>query len=291
MADYQVNAYRDTYEVYELTEESTGSRVTVCPERGGIVTGFASGGKELLYLDRDTFLDPNANIRGGIPILFPISGQLPEGMYEWEGAAYRIRNHGVVRNRPWQVVGTSTDGSASLTLRFVSDAGTEAEYPFAFELLFTYRLQDGKLRIEQEYINHSDRPLPFYAGLHPYFYATPGPVAYQTDATRLLDLNDGEEKPFAGTLDISEAKESVVLLNASEPSISFLPNGAGAIKLAYSPVFKYIVLWTAPGKPFLCVEPWMAKNEEMLRGEELVSVEPGSRLHAFVEIAAGRTAE
>jgi len=286
MADHRVRTYTDTYEMVELIEESTNSRVTVCPERGGIVTGFATGGRELLYLDRETFLDPAANIRGGIPVLFPISGQLPGGEYTWEASSYRIRNHGVVRNRPWQVVGTGTEEGAALTLRIASDEGTEAEYPFAFELKFTYRLLNGSLRIEQEYVNRSERVLPFYAGLHPYFNAAPGPIAYRTDATRMLDLNDGVEKPFTGTLDLSAAKESVILLDAHEPAISFDPGTGESVGLRYSPEFKYAVLWTVPGKPFLCVEPWMAKNEEMIRGEELMRLAAGSSLRVFVEIAA-----
>ena len=41
---------------------------------GGIVTRFAAFGRELLYLDRKTFADPAANVRGGNPVLFPSPG-------------------------------------------------------------------------------------------------------------------------------------------------------------------------------------------------------------------------
>ncbi|WP_438431262.1 aldose epimerase [Gorillibacterium sp. sgz500922] len=285
MADHRIQTYTDAFEMVELTEESTDSSVILCPERGGIVTSFRSRGRELLYLDRETLLDPAANVRGGIPVLFPISGQLPGGEYVWEGQSYRIRNHGVVRNRPWRVVGTSTEDGAAVTIRIASDAGTQGEYPFTFELTFTYRLRNGALRIEQEYANLSERAMPFYAGLHPYFNAAIGPIAYETDATRLLDLNDGAEKPFSGTLDLSGAKESAVLLDAREPMISFAADEGARVALRYSPEFRYIVLWTVPGKPFICVEPWMAKNEEMLRGDELARLDPQSRLRLFVEIS------
>lgn len=279
-SDHQVLAKTDIYPVYELVENSTDSRVTICPERGGIVISFVSKGRELLYLDRETYADPAANIRGGIPVLFPISGQLPGGRYEWEGEAFTIKNHGVARDRAWEVVGTDEDGQASLTLRLTDSAATYEVFPFHFELVFTYRLKDGKLGIQQGYRNHSDRPLPMYAGFHPYFALEPGPVHYRTDATRMLDYNDMAEKAFSGTLDLSGMVEAVALLDAQKPEIGFEVGEGTLVRLRYSDVFRYVVLWTAANKPFVCVEPWMAKNGEMLRGDELVRVAPGETLQA-----------
>ena len=76
------------------------------PERGGIIIGYGVEGTELLYLNNETFQDEEANVRGGIPILFPISGQLENGEYEWEGISYTMKNHGFARNMPWEVIET-----------------------------------------------------------------------------------------------------------------------------------------------------------------------------------------
>lgn len=56
MSAYEVTSTKDTYTLYELKEKATSSRVTVCPERGGIVLNYSVRGEELLYLDRNTFL-------------------------------------------------------------------------------------------------------------------------------------------------------------------------------------------------------------------------------------------
>ncbi|MBC8079374.1 MAG: aldose epimerase [Gorillibacterium sp.] len=281
---YAVIKRLDVYTIYELKESSTNSRVTVCPERGGIVMGFEVAGRQLLYLDRETFVDPKANIRGGIPILFPISGQLPGGQYHWEGMTYSMKNHGVARDRAWEVVRSDDQGQASLTLKLTSSDETFISFPFSFELIFTYRLKNGKLSIEQEYINKSKRAMPMYAGFHPYFSVVPGAVVYRSDATRMLDYNINEEKPFTDTLDLSHSQDAVVLLDAKQREISFQVEQGLRIRLSYSDVFSYVVLWTASGKPFICIEPWMAKNGEMLRGEELVKVEPGESLQAELKI-------
>lgn len=284
MNTYRVHTYIDTFEIYELTETSTRSRVTICPERGGIVLSYQAFGRELLYLDKATFVDPDANIRGGIPVLFPISGQLPGGTYVWDGVSYSMRNHGVARNRPWRVVRTSDEEQASITLALASDAGTLESFPFDFELTFTYVLKDGKLQIQQEYRNHSERPMPMYAGFHPYFAASPGPISYQTDASRMLDYNDNQEKEFTGVLDMADKPESVVLLGAKDHQLSFSVDEGVQIGMSYSDHFPYVVLWGVRGKPFICVEPWMAMNDEMSRKQELTIVEPGACLTAELSI-------
>jgi galactose mutarotase-like enzyme len=281
---WNVRTYTDRYEIYELAEAETDSAVRVCPERGGIAIGCRLHGRELLYLDRGTFLDPSANIRGGIPVLFPICGQLEGGEYEWEGVRYAMKNHGVARISPWEVAGTGTDGEASLTLVLRSGEATMASYPFAFELQFTYALSGGALAIRQSYRNLSDRSMPVQAGFHPYFATAAKKLRYDTDATRYLDYNDGREKPFDGAIDLSGLVESVALLDPRTPRIAFELDGIGRVEMRYSKVFGKVVLWSVEGKPFVCVEPWTALNGALNRKEGLIPVAPGDALEAELTI-------
>ncbi|WP_308637669.1 aldose epimerase family protein [Paenibacillus silvisoli] len=286
---YEVRQSVDTYTLYTLTDSASRASVTICPERGAIATSCVIGGEELFYLDRATFLDPEANIRGGNPILFPICGQLPGGEYERDGTAYRMRNHGVARNRAWEVVSTSDAGEAALTVRLRSSEDTRAEYPWDFELLFTYALVDGALQIRQTYRNLSESAMPFYAGFHPYFRSESKDLVYGTDATRYLDYNDNEVKAVDGAVRMSGLKESVALLDASARSISFPgPDGRATVTMSYSDAFKYVVLWQVDGSPFVCVEPWMALTGELVRKEELPMLEAGAQLELALTIAYSR---
>ncbi|WP_223830134.1 aldose epimerase family protein [Paenibacillus arenilitoris] len=276
--------------MYELTEPGTNSRVLVCPERGGIVTSCRLRGIELFYLDQATFEHPAANIRGGNPILFPICGQLDGQSYEWNGRSYKMANHGVARTSAWEVVGTSADGEASVTIRLTSDERTLESFPFAFELLFTYALKDGELHTRQTYRNLSESgAMPFYAGFHPYF-AIDGDkkIAYESDATKYLDYNDNVVKPFEGSVDLEELVESVCLLDPKKAEISF-PGAAGArVRMTYDGIFKYVVLWSVKDRPFVCVEPWMAMTGELNRQEELVMLEAGGELRANLTIGCDK---
>ncbi|WP_127530875.1 aldose epimerase family protein [Paenibacillus kobensis] len=283
-AHYSIREYREQYDMIQLSEQLTASSVTLCPERGGIAISCKLNDTELFYLDESTFLDPNANIRGGNPILFPISGQLANSQYEWNGQTYKMRNHGVARTSAWETVSRSDEGQASVTLRLTSNASTRESYPFDFELDFTYSLRGGKLYIEQSYRNTGSEPMPMYPGFHPYFTAEDKNIAYETDASRYIDYNDMIEKPFTGSIDLSGLVESVTLLDPVRPEIAFPVSGGHTVRMTYSSHFKYVVLWSVEGKPFICVEPWMAKTGELNAQQELVIVQPGETLLAALTI-------
>ncbi|MBD8069394.1 aldose epimerase [Bacillus sp. PS06] len=283
---YEVTEAVDrSYKVYILKDKTTNSWVKIAPERGGIVYSYGVEGEELLYLNEETFNQPDANVRGGIPILFPISGQLTDGSYEWDGITYRMNNHGFARNASWEVAGYEQDGKASLTLRLVSNEQTKASYPFEVEVVFTYVLENGRLAIHQEYMNTGEQPMPMYPGFHPYFKSTGKNLTYETDATRYFDYNDGQAKEFEGRVDLEGLKEAVVLLDANQSSIAFQPSSGGKrIRLDYGSEFKYVMLWTESGKDFVCVEPWMAKTDEFNRKDELVMVGVGENVQTVLSI-------
>ncbi|WAH36475.1 aldose epimerase family protein [Alicyclobacillus dauci] len=286
---YIVREFVDKFKMVELKNEANNSWVHICPHRGGIVTSFGVEGKDLLYLDKTTFYDESANIRGGNPILFPVCGQLLDGHYEIEGVSYRLKNHGFARNKPWQVIDTVADeDKASVTLRLQSDGETKAVYPFDFELEFEYVLMDNQLIMNQKYTNSGETTMPMYAGFHPYFPTTEKDLAYETDATSYLDYNDMVEKPYEGHIDLAPLVESVALMDTKVRRIGFQPPGYDKkIVLEYGDVFTNVQIWSVQGKDFVCVEPWMARTYAMNTGEGLVHVEPHQTLDTHLTIRYG----
>lgn len=165
---FTVTTEQRQYQTYILTDQEQAALLEVVPERGGIISRWQVQGQEILYLDRERFQDPNLTVRGGIPILFPICGNLPNNTYTYLGQPYQLKQHGFARDLPWQVVHQSTQNQAALTLELTSNAQTLAVYPFDFQLRFTYQIQGRMLSLRQQYTNRSDRPMPFATGLHPY---------------------------------------------------------------------------------------------------------------------------
>ncbi|WP_249315818.1 aldose epimerase [Bacillus sp. FJAT-49711] len=284
---YEIAKEKDEqYTIYHLKDKETGSWLKVAPERGGIITSFGVKGVETLFLNKKTFYDEEANVRGGIPILFPISGQLHDGEYEWEGTVYKMKNHGFARNLPWEVIDTNTEGQASITLRLTSSEATKNAYPFEFEVIYTYILKNNKLQILQEYVNRSDKEMPIYAGFHPYFITSNKKLEYETDAKTYRDDNDFEIKDVSDGLDLTSKIESFVLLDAEKKEIAFtLPEIDKHITLKYGEEFKYVYLWTEQEQGFICVEPWMAQTDEMNRKEELYFVGKGESLKTYLNVS------
>jgi galactose mutarotase-like enzyme len=261
----------------------------IVPERGGIVTKFNVQGEPVFYLDETTLFDQGKNIRGGNPVLFPICGPLQDGRYEEGGRTYAMKQHGFARNKAWVVEDVSTEKEkAGIKLKLVSDSETLEGYPFNFTLEFSYVLSGNKLTIDQRYINIADRPMPFYAGFHPYFLAPDrSGVKLDIPALSYLDLLTGEKMEFNGVIELNDGPEiNGVFGDLQQRQLSFSGHGTGrVITIDFDGNFKYIVLWTLPGKDFLCIEPWMGMNYGLNKGE-YVLLGPGAELKARVSITA-----
>ena len=66
------------YKHWEYLNLDTGDFLRIVPERGGLITSWVCNNQEILYFDQLRFGDLSKSVRGGMPILFPICGDLPE---------------------------------------------------------------------------------------------------------------------------------------------------------------------------------------------------------------------
>lgn len=272
------------FSLYEIKDLNTNSWFCISPERGGLVTNLGLNGEEVLYLDEETFYDERVNVRGGIPILFPACDRLEQEQYKIGNQLFKMGNHGFARNLPW-VIKEVDEKSYSITIELNSTEATKIQYPFDFKLTFKFQLCDGAFTIYQSYENYSNYPMPFYAGFHPYFKAQQKHGSYGIYATKYLDVNDGQVKSFEGELDITTTEEALILLDSKDQEITFPFNSKKKLSMQYSKEFKYVTLWSQPGKPFLCIEPWMGKPNSFNTKEDLQYVEENKALHAFLTIA------
>jgi len=76
--------------------------IKFCPDRGGVITNWVSDGNEILYFDEKRFMDKTKSIRGGIPILFPICGNLNTSSSVFGNGYLQLPQHGFARDLQWQ---------------------------------------------------------------------------------------------------------------------------------------------------------------------------------------------
>ncbi|AEF18020.1 Aldose 1-epimerase [Thermoanaerobacterium xylanolyticum LX-11] len=284
---YKVEKYMDKFETYRLYDLKSNSFFEVVPERGGIITRYVWAGQDILYLDKETLYNTEKNIRGGIPILFPICGYLKDEKYTIDGREYNMKQHGIARLYKWDVVKTSADDSASITLKFTSSSETREIYPFDFELIFTYILKNGMLTIEQQYVNKSEKNMIFYSGFHPYFYIeNKDNASISVDSDACYDAIDKKQLIFDGEIDFKKTEVNLIFEPKSNECSILDKKRSMKVILKYDEVFKYVVVWALHDKEFICVEPWMAKPNSMNTKEDIKNLKPGDELKAVFSIRA-----
>src|SRR3569833_2607160 len=111
-ARYAVLETRDLVETHRLVDRQSNAEVLIAPLRGGMVTEFRIGDDQLLYLDRATLRAHAQNVRGGIPILFPVAGRLGNDSFPVDGERVSMSQHGFARRMPWRGGGGGAAGAA-----------------------------------------------------------------------------------------------------------------------------------------------------------------------------------
>jgi len=285
---FAIAVHNKQYKTYTLQDKGSSSSIDVVPERGGIITSWRVNDRELLYLDAQRFANPELTVRGGIPILFPICGNLPENSYNYNGRQYNLKQHGFARDLPWEVAEQVTTDKASISLVLTSNEETLAVYPFEFKLIFNYQLKGNVLEISQRYINIGKEKMPFSSGLHPYFLAIDkSQLRFEIPAMQYKDQVTGAMRDNTGCFDpnideIDAAFEKVTGLAASSYDVS----KDLRITVSYTAAYSTVVFWTVKGKDYFCLEPWTAPRNSMNTGDRLLYLEPGASKMMVVRLIA-----
>lgn len=285
---FSINVEQRQYETYILTDERATSQLEVVPKRGGIVTKWRINGKDVLYMDEERFAKPEMSVRGGIPILFPICGNLPEDTYTLNGKQFTLKQHGFARNSAWEVGEEVTVDNVSLKLVLNSNPETKAVYPFDFKLNFTYQLHGNTLTILQEFTNQSSESMPFSVGFHPYFLThDKSQLEFDIPSREFQDQNTKEIHSFNGNFDFSSDEIDVAFKQLSAKSASVTDKGRNLkMTLEYDDIFSTLVFWTVKGKDYYCLEPWSGPRNAINTGEQLTVLEPGASHSAMIRLTA-----
>ncbi|OCR02194.1 aldose epimerase [Oscillatoriales cyanobacterium USR001] len=284
--DFAIALEQKQYKTYTLSDVAANSILSIVPDRGGIVTSWQVEGQEIFYMDKERFSNPELTVRGGVPILFPICGNLPNNTYTHNVAEYQLKQHGFARDLPWEVGEQVTVDKAAITLLLKSNDLTRAVYPFDFQLSFTYQIKGNALEIFQRYTNLSEETMPFSSGLHPYFLAPdkhqlrfeiPG-MQYKDQKTQNLDYFTGTFDPNLDEIDVSFDQLTGLAATAMDRS-----RGLRLI-LSYNSSYGSLVFWTLKGKEFYCLEPWTAPRNALNTGGHLIKLKPGASCEMLVRM-------
>lgn len=262
------------YPHWEFSDPASGDLLRLVPERGGLISGWRCGGREVVYLDQERFLDPAQSVRGGFPVLFPITGGLPGNQLPLPQGTFTIGQHGFARTLPWRMEPLA-DGRG-VVLELSDSAETLQVYPFEFLLRMEVRLAAGALEIGTTVSNRSEAPMPFSFGLHPYFNLS------SLEGVRVEGLPDDclnhlTMAPAATAEQMQRLASGIDLLVRPTGPVRLVDEAAGAtLELQLSHPLDLVVLWSEPPRPMLCIEPWSGPRQALISGDRRIELAPGA---------------
>jgi galactose mutarotase-like enzyme len=157
----------------------------------------------------------------------------------------------------------------------VDDAQTRAVFPFAFELDVRFRVAHAALYCVATVRNRGETAMPASLGFHPAFrwpLQGAGPreghqirfAQTEPAAVRRLDAQGllrplSESSPVQGRiLSLDDAlfeKDVVIFDRLQSRSLRYADDSGRGIDIEF-PDASYLGVWTRPGAPFVCIEPW-----------------------------------
>lgn len=227
------------------------------------------------------------------PILFPVAGGFKDDGYEWQGKWYPMPKHGFVRPLEWKM--EKADAHEAVFLTKEKDPG----FPFAYELRAAYTVDGGSLDVRYTVTNRDTQPFCFSIGSHE-AYATPeGIEAYEIvfDEEEALvyspvhgNLNGHDTVVLADRARTLPLKyeyfsvDAMVFRSLKSRGVTLRSARHGRTVHVDYPEHPFLLLWTKPGAPYICIEPW-CNGPDMEDAPAAIDQKPG-----FIRVEPGETA-
>ena len=234
---------------------------------------------------------------GRAPLLFPIVGRVPNDRFTYDGQTFELPRHGFARRRVFEVVRQTP---ALARLRLSADEATRAVYPFDFVLEAEFAVEGAELRTTVTVANRGPAAMPATFGFHPAFrwplpdagergghaivfeQDEPGPLR-RLDATGLLGT-EPLPTPIKGrrlALDDAQFVDDAMIFDAPRSrSVSYGGQGGPSVTVSWTGMSR-LGIWTKPGAPYICIEPWHGMSAQadspsaLVERSDLLHLAPG----------------
>lgn len=231
------------------------------------------------------------------PILFPNVGRHSGDFYIWKEKKFSTKQHGFARDMEFSCI---EEKENELVFSLQDTEKTKEYFPFSFELRITYSLSDRELQVKWEVKNRDQETMFFTIGGHPAFRVPVLEETVQTDYKLLFKGNKELEYklicPGEGTADSSHCYKlslekygeydgcritenmfdrDALIFDKGQVQWAAIgyPDGKPYLSMECEG-FTHFGIWSVPGAPFVCLEPWMGRcDDHGFAGE--ISEKPG----------------
>ncbi len=261
---------------YHLKKEKLEATIL---SKGAELVSLKKDGTEYMWCGDPAYWNRTA------PILFPFVGSLNGKQYRYGGKTYHIGQHGFARDMEFDLV---SESDTKLVMEVRETAETMEIYPFHFLLELSFELGEDGLTVGWKVKNTDEKTMYFSIGGHPAFNCPMGGRGSQSDyALRFQKegrplqeivsemigeggLVTGERTTFGleeGYLPVTPNlfdADTIVLEDGQTDEISLCdPEGKEYVCVKFP--MPIVGIWTPIRKnaPFLCIEPWCGRCDDM----------------------------
>ncbi|HWB64237.1 MAG TPA: aldose 1-epimerase family protein [Chitinophagales bacterium] len=244
------------------------------------------------------------------PVLFPVVGRCMNDELVIDGRKYPMVKHGFARNAVFSLLEL---GSSRMVFSLKWNDELLKVYPYRFEFLIGYRLNDNRLTITYEVVNRDDKNVYFQVGGHPAF-AVPflnneDYGDYYLEFERSEEANRhyiNEDGYFDGRTAVAVANSNTIGLKPNmfrDDALIFksLQSRRVTIRSKNHPHyvsvdfngFNYLGLWAKMNAPYVCIEPWLGCADtagapvDIKEREGIVALPPAGEFSVSYNIEVG----
>lgn len=245
------------------------------------------------------------------PVLFPNVGKTYKNTVKIKDVQYPTVQHGFARDHEFQCRYVDEKKAEFL---LTSTDETKKVYPYDFQLIITYILDENRINVKWEVKNPSDETIYFTIGGHPAFrfgkpeekkedyilrfpgkeklsYVLIDPREEAVDPTAVSELKLKQEccpvteqlfEKDALIFDHTQIEEVWLCRKNGTPYVGVKAKG-----------FPNFGIWSVKDAPFVCLEPWMGRcdnvgfDQELSQKENVNSVEAGESFEKEYQIIIG----
>jgi aldose 1-epimerase len=274
--------------------QSADLRLHLRPDVGGCIEGLWWKGQPVLRSSSAGSLS-HVRLSACYPLI-PFSNRVAHAKLVWNGTSHPlVKNfageehsiHGVGWQREWQVLEQSDD-FCMLSLEHSADKA----WPFAFDASQTFRLHGNTLEMTMSITNQSPHPAPVGLGWHPYFVKrSQSHLHFEAQGIWQMgsDKLPTELVPHAG---LHQSVASLDVDNCFENWSGEVSLHDEAMKVDVASDMRRLVVFTAPDKEFIAIEPVSHANNAMNAGNSkesekhgVVTLTPGQSWQVSMQIS------
>lgn len=253
--------------------------------KGAELKSLIKDGKEFMWEANPKFWGKTS------PVLFPFVGASKGDKYTYDGKEYPMGRHGFVRESEFDLF---EDGENNLKFICKSDENSLKIYPFNFEFFINYVITNDGVNLEYTVMNKEEGEIYFSLGAHPAFAAGEFPVTdyyleFSSEETLDLYTLDGSfvKRDSVSYLNNSKVikvtedlfKNDALIFKDMKSEYLTLKNIHNSVEVKVSlKEFPWLGIWSPPGAPFVCIEPWCGLADFVDHNGELTKKDAVNRL-------------